>query len=71
MHTIESTPAALMASANSMKPGRCIDEQVGVNAPGTANITTILPLKISSVVISAMPPAARCFSATDGILSPT
>ena len=30
-------------------------EHVGVNAPGTANITTFLPEKISSVVIGAGP----------------
>ncbi len=27
-----------------MKPGRCLAEQVGVNAPGTENSTTFLPL---------------------------
>lgn len=31
--TISSTPFALMAAAASMKPGRCVAEQPGVNAP--------------------------------------
>ena len=33
-------------------PGRCVDEQVGVNAPGSANSTTFFPVKISSDVRS-------------------
>src|SRR5581483_7963640 len=60
---ILSTPFFLISSALPTKPGRCLAEQVGVNAPGSAN-NTVLPLpKISSLVMS--------FIFTDGILSPT
>ena len=55
----------------SMKPGRCLAEQVGVNAPGRPNRTTFLPLNISSVVMSLMPSLVMCFSLTEGTLSPT
>ena len=43
----------------------------GVNAPGTANSTTFLPLKISSVEISFGPSAVGVISFIDGMLSPT
>src|SRR5208282_559903 len=66
-----STPLALTAAFFSMKPGRCLAEQVGVKAPGSANSTTFLPLNISSVVMSLMPSAVMCLSLTEGILSPT
>ena len=52
-----STPFALMASALSMNPGRCSFEQVGVNAPGTENTTTFLPLNNSSVLTEPGPSA--------------
>ena len=51
-----STPLALIASAFFRKLGRCLLWQVGVKAPGTANSTTFLPLKISSVVFGPGPP---------------
>src|SRR5690242_16211687 len=70
-HAILSTPFLRMSSALPTKPGRCLAEQVGVNAPGSAN-STVLPLpKISSEVISFIPSLVMVLSFTDGILSPT
>ena len=66
-----STPFALMASAFCTKPGRCLTLQVGVNAPGTANITTFFPLKRSSVETSFGPSAVAIISFMDGMESPT
>src|ERR1700722_19437361 len=40
---ISSIPAATNFSAFSTKPGTCLAEQVGVNAPGNPKITTRLP----------------------------
>jgi hypothetical protein len=54
-----------------MKPGRCLELQVGVNAPGTANNTTFLPLKISSVLVSVGPEGVAFINFMDGIVSPT
>ncbi len=46
--------------------------QVGVNAPGTANSTTFLPLKISSVVFGLLGPSAvMTRNVALGNLSPT
>src|SRR5471032_4795 len=42
-HQISSIPAAASFSALSIKPGTCLAEQVGVNAPGNPKITTRLP----------------------------
>ena len=42
---ILSTPFLRSASALLAKLGRCLTEQVEVNAPGTANRATFLPLK--------------------------
>src|ERR1700675_224220 len=42
-HQISSIPAATNFSAFSTKPGTCLAEQVGVNAPGNPKITTRLP----------------------------
>src|SRR5262245_3827896 len=50
MHTMRSTPLAKNAGASSLYRGTWVDEQVGVNAPGSENTTTVLPLKSSSVV---------------------
>src|SRR5258706_11565176 len=66
-----SIPFALNASALLAKLGRCLAEQVEVNAPGTANSATRLPLKKSSLVISCTPDWVTSRSFTDGILSPT
>ena len=35
----------LYAKINEKYPGKCVEEQVGVNAPGNENITTFLSLK--------------------------
>ena len=71
MQATVSTPFALMASAFCTKPGRCLALQVGVNAPGTANSTTFLPLKMSSVETSFGPSGVAIISFMDGIVSPT
>ena len=52
---IASTPLALSASAFSTKPGRWFMWQVGVNAPGTANSTTVFPANTSAVVTVSGP----------------
>src|SRR5690606_20444640 len=49
-HTMLSTPASRKAGASSLKRGRWVDEQVGVNAPGREKTTTVLFLNRSSVV---------------------
>src|ERR1700712_151537 len=71
IQAIVSTPLAFIASAFCTKPGRCLALQVGVKAPGTANKTTFLPLKISSVEISFGPSAVATINFMDGIVSPT
>src|SRR3546814_17240000 len=40
VQTISSTPFALRSAALSTKPGRCLAEQVGVQAPGTEKSAT-------------------------------
>ena len=52
---IVSMPFALIAAAFFRKPGMWILWQVRVKAPGTANSTTFLPLKSSSVVLGLRP----------------
>ena len=54
-----------------MNPGRCFAEHVGVNAPGTENNTTFLPLKRSSVETGSGPFAPMRVNWPFGILSPT
>ncbi len=71
MQAIVSTPLALRAAACSTKPGRWRSEQVGVNAPGTANRTTFLPLVSAATDTSLMPSAVRRLRFTAGSLSPT
>ena len=62
----------LMSPASCLNPGRCFAEQVGVKAPGTANSTTFLPLKKSSVqTVSNEPSLWTVVSFTLGIFSPT
>src|SRR4051794_32750033 len=70
MQATVSTPLALRASAFCTKLGRCLTLQVGVNAPGTANSTTFLPLKTSSVEVSLGPSGVAIISFMDGIGSP-
>ena len=71
MHTIKSTPFAVMASALFTKLGRCFAEQVGVNAPGTANKPTFLPANSCVVLCGFGPSALISTSVASGILSPT
>src|SRR5688572_1913581 len=71
MQAMVSTPLALMSAAFSTKPGRCLASQVGVNAPGTENSTTRLPLNSSSVVIFCGPSLLMTCSEPAGNLSPT
>src|SRR6185295_15005129 len=66
-----SIPLALMASAWATKPGRWALLQVGVKAPGTANSTTFLPLKMSSVVFGFGPSAVITVKLALGMRSPT
>jgi hypothetical protein len=68
---IVSTPLAFSSAAFSLKPGRCLAEQVGVKAPGTANSATVLPLKMSSVVTGAGPSAVLVMKVAAGSVSPT
>src|ERR1700754_386272 len=71
MQAITSIPLALIACACCLKPGRCLAEQVGVKAPGTANRATRLPAKTSSVFTGLGPSAVASDSFTLGSLSPT
>src|SRR3982750_1139008 len=66
-----STPLALIAAAFFTKPGRWLLLQVGVNAPGTANSTTFLPLNSSSVVFGFGPSAVITVKEPFGTRSPT
>ena len=70
MQAIVSTPLARIWSASCTKPGRCLASQVGVNAPGTENSTTFLPLKSSSVVMSFGPSLVIVLSVPAGMRSP-
>jgi hypothetical protein len=65
-----STPLAFSSAACSLKPGRCLAEQVGVKAPGTASSATVLPLKISSVVMGLGPSDDAVMKTASGSLSP-
>src|ERR1700678_825720 len=65
-----STPLALILSASSTKPGRCLASQVGVKAPGTEKNTTFLPLNNSSVVIFFGPSWVMREKVPAGIFSP-
>src|SRR5262245_8352909 len=66
-----STPLARMSSARSTKPGRWWSEHVGVNAPGTANSTTLPEPSTSPLCTGLGPSAVIVISFTSGILSPT
>src|SRR4051812_38730975 len=65
-----STPFALNWAALFKKLGRCRLLQVGVNAPGTPNSATFLPLKISSVVFGFGPSAVITRNVAFGNFSP-
>jgi len=68
--TISSTPFSLIVSELWMKPGRCWFEQVGVKAPGSANTTTLRPLKNSPVFTGWGPLSVIFIRVASGILSP-
>ena len=51
-------------------PGRCLAEQVGVNAPGTENSATFLPLKYSPDWTFSGPSGVALTSVTSGLRSP-
>src|SRR4030095_8161821 len=70
-HATVSTPLARRSSARSTKPGRWWSEHVGVNAPGTANSTT-LPLPSTSPLCAGRGPSSvMVMSFTSGMRSPT
>src|SRR4030095_1904161 len=71
MQAMGSTPFAFTPSAFWTKPGRCLAEHVGVNAPGTENSTTFLPLNRSSVETGSGPFAPLRTNWPFVILSPT
>src|SRR6185436_15004973 len=72
MQATVSTPFALRAAASATKPGTCFAEQVGVNAPGSANATTVLPGAKSSSVVTALGPSGPIVrNVALGTLSPT
>src|SRR5882672_8443104 len=71
MQTIASMPCALNAGATSLKRGRCVDEHVGVKAPGSEKATTFLPAKMSSVVMVAQSPLRRMRNETSGMRPPS
>src|SRR5687768_3157975 len=71
MHAILSTPLPRKSAARSTKPGKCFASHVGVNAPGTENNTTLLPLKNSSALTFCGPSFVTTVKVPEGILSPT
>src|ERR1700761_3760349 len=66
-----STPLALKSATCCLKLGRCLAEQVGVKAPGTANSATFLPANSASVVSGPGPSAPKGVNVAAGTLSPT
>jgi hypothetical protein len=71
MQATVSMPCCLNSAALSMKPGKCFRWQVGVKAPGTANITTFLPPNTSPVVNVLIPSAPMTLNVASGRRSPT
>ncbi len=71
MQTIESIPWSAKTGASSLKRGRCVDEQVGVNAPGSENTTTFLPAKMSALVTVVHSPLRRRRNVTSGTRWPS
>ena len=58
------------SSAFSTKPGRCLAEQVGVKAPGTANSATLRPAKKSFDWTCSGPLSVAFTIFTSGMVSP-
>src|ERR1700730_4567680 len=71
MQTMASIPCALKAGASSLNRGKCVDEQVGVNAPGSEKTTTFLCEKMSSLVTVAHSPLRRIRKLTWGTRCPS
>src|SRR3954451_2766923 len=71
MQAISSTPLPFSSLALSTYDGKWRAEQVGVNAPGTANKATRLPAKYSPLVVGFGPSAEAIASGTSGNRSPT
>src|SRR5688500_1730024 len=71
MPATSSIPLALSSAAFSTYDGRWRAEQVGVNAPGTANKATRLSAKNSPLVVGCGPSGVAIASGTSGMLSPT
>src|ERR1700694_378876 len=69
--TMASMPCALNAGASSLNRGKCVDEQVGVNAPGSEKTTTFLPEKMSALVTVAQSPLRRIRELTFGMRFPS
>src|SRR5690606_14333490 len=64
-----STPRLRNSSKRWMKPGRCFSEQVGGNAPGTANSSTLRPSNRGGGSTFSTPSRIR-LSTTSGMRSP-
>ncbi len=60
-----------MASEFWMKPGRCLAEQVGVKAPGSAKTTTFYRRKVPTSLPASVRRPSSASTFADGILSPT
>src|ERR1700694_844450 len=69
--TMASMPCALNAGASSLNRGKCVDEQVGVNAPGSEKTTTFLREKMSSLVTVDHSPLRRIRKLTSGTRCPS
>jgi hypothetical protein len=62
----------LISSYLDSYPGKCVEEHVGVKAPGSEKTTTRLPLKMSVVVTSfhvkgLSPPICVCLCESVGV----
>src|SRR2546430_9348043 len=71
MQTMESMPCALDGGVSSLNRGKCVDEHVGVNAPGSEKTTTFLPAKMSSLVTVVHSPLRRIRKLTSGTRCPS
>src|SRR5690606_1008459 len=70
-HTISSTPGDLNKGASLLNRGTCDEEQVGVNAPGNENTTTVFPENTSSLVTSTHSLSCRVRNVTFGTRFPS
>ena len=70
MQAMASTPFSLISAACWIKPGRCLAEQVGVNAPGKREHDHLLAGEQLVGFHRLGWPSFICISVADGILSP-